>query len=172
LYTDSKCWNPILKNNFMKLLIVKIIVCAVLCLALGTASGFSTIDSITNWYQFLDKPAFNPPNWIFGPVWTLLYLMMGVAVALIWHTPHANQKRALFLFAFQFALNLGWSFLFFNLHVLGIAFVEIIAMLIAIVFTIIEFYKINRKAAIIMIPYLCWVSFASLLNLSIWLLNK
>lgn len=156
----------------MKSLIVKIAICASLCLLLGTASGFSTIDSITNWYQFLNKPSFNPPNWIFGPVWTLLYLIMGIAVALIWHTPHPNQKRALQLFAVQFVLNLGWSFIFFNLRELGIAFVEIIAMLIAIIFTIVAFYKINRKAAFLMIPYLCWVSFASVLNFSIWFLNR
>ncbi|NDP21299.1 MAG: tryptophan-rich sensory protein [Paludibacter sp.] len=156
----------------MKSLIVKIIICASLCVALGTASGFSTIDSITNWYQFLNKPTFNPPNWIFGPVWTLLYLLMGIAVALIWHTPHPDKKRALQLFVAQFVLNLAWSYIFFNLHELGLAFVEIITLLIVIIFTIVAFYKINRKAAFLMIPYLCWVSFASVLNFSIWFLNR
>ena len=156
----------------MKSLTLKIIVCALGCLALGTASGFSTMDSIATWYQYINKPSFNPPNWLFGPVWTVLYLMMGAALALVWHTVHADKKRAYLLFALQFVLNLAWSFLFFNLHALGGAFIEIIAMLIAIILTLIAFYKINKTAAYLLIPYACWVSFASLLNFSIWILNK
>ena len=156
----------------MKSLSFKIIVCAIICLTLGTLSGFSTMHEITNWYQFLIKPSFNPPNWIFGPVWTLLYLMMGVSLGIIWHSTLEGRKKAMQLFAVQFVLNLGWSFLFFNLHMLGIAFVEIIAMLIAIIFTIFAFYKVNKTASFLLIPYLCWVSFASFSNISIWLLNK
>ena len=156
----------------MKSLAVKIIVCAVICLLLGTLSGFSTIDSISSWYQFLNKPFFDPPNWIFGPVWTVLYIIMGVAFALVWHTPHEGRKRALQLFGVQFVLNLCWSFLFFNLHLLGIAYCEIVAMVIAISITIIAFHRVNKTAAFLLIPYLCWVLFATLLNFSIWLLNK
>jgi len=155
-----------------KSLLFKIIVCAIICLTLGTLSGFSTVDSIGNWYQFLIKPSFNPPNWIFGPVWTLLYLMMGVSLGIIWHSTNVGRNKAMLLFGVQFALNLAWSFLFFKLNVLGIAFVEIVTMLIAIVFTIFAFYKINKTAAYLLVPYLCWVSFASILNLSIWILNK
>ncbi len=139
---------------------------------MGTLSGFSTINAITNWYQFLNKPSFNPPNWIFGPVWTVLYLMMGISLGIIWNSTINGRKRAMQLFTVQFVLNLGWSFLFFNLHTLGIAFIEIIAMLIAIIFTIFAFYKINKIAAFLLIPYLFWVTFASILNLSIWFLNK
>jgi len=156
----------------MKSLTVKIIISASICLILGTLSGFSTIDSITNWYQFLNKPSFNTPNWIFGPVWTLLYLMMGISFGIIWHSTNNVQKRAMQLFAVQFVLNLGWSYLFFNLHALSLAYVEILSMIIAIIFTIFAFYKINKTAAILLVPYLCWVLFASFLNLSIWYLNK
>ncbi len=156
----------------MKSLPFRIIVCAIICLTLGTLSGLSTIDAITNWYQFLAKPSFNPPNWIFGPVWTLLYLMMGISLGIIWHSTNNSRKKAMQLFAVQFVLNLGWSFLFFNLHMFGTAYIEIIVMLIAIIFTIFAFYKINKTAAYLLIPYLCWVTFASFLNLSIWVLNK
>jgi len=156
----------------MKTLPFKIVVSAIICLTLGTLSGFSTIDAITNWYQFLIKPSFNPPNWIFGPVWTLLYLMMGISLGIIWYSTLEGHKKAMQLFAVQFVLNLGWSFLFFNLHMLGTAYIEIIAMLIAIIFTIFAFYKVNKTAAYLLIPYLCWVTFASFLNLSIWVLNK
>ncbi len=156
----------------MKTLTVKILVCAVICLTLGTLSGFSTINAISNWYQFLIKPSFNPPNWIFGPVWTLLYLMMGISVGIIWTSTNNGRKRALQLFAVQFVLNLCWSFLFFNLHALSMAYMEILSMIVAIIFTIFAFYKINKTAAILLVPYLCWVLFASFLNLSIWYLNK
>ena len=113
----------------MKTLTVKILVCAVICLTLGTLSGFSTINAISNWYQFLIKPSFNPPNWIFGPVWTLLYLMMGISVGIIWTSTNNGRKRALQLFAVQFVLNLCWSFLFFNLHALSMAYMEILSMM-------------------------------------------
>ncbi|HEY6914004.1 MAG TPA: TspO/MBR family protein [Paludibacter sp.] len=156
----------------MRSLITKIIVCALLCLALGTASSFSTMESISTWYQFLNKPAFNPPNWIFGPVWTILYIMMGISVALVWHTPHADRRKAMIFFAVQFILNLCWSFLFFNLHLPGVAYFEIMAMCISIALTIIAFYKINKTAALLLLPYLCWVLFATILNYSIWILNR
>lgn len=156
----------------MKSLISKIIICSILCLTLGISSGFSTVDSIANWYQFITKPSWNPPNWLFGPVWSLLYLLMGISVALIWHSQDSNKKNAIQLFIIQFALNLGWSFIFFNQHEIGWAFVEILMMLTAIILTILSFYKISKPAAYLLIPYLCWVSFASVLNGTIWFLNK
>lgn len=156
----------------MKSLTSKIILCSLLCLTLGISSGFSTVDSITNWYQFIIKPSWNPPNWLFGPVWSLLYLLMGISVALIWHSQDSNKKNAIQLFIIQFALNLGWSFIFFNQHEIGWAFVEILIMLTAIILTILSFYKISKTAAYLLIPYLCWVSFASVLNGTIWFLNK
>ena len=156
----------------MRSLITKILISAFLCLALGTASSFSTIESITTWYQFLNKPSFNPPNWIFGPVWTVLYITMGVSFALVWHTPHKDRKKAMLIFGVQFALNLCWSFLFFNLQLLGVAYFEIMAMFISIIITILAFYRINKTAALLLIPYLCWVLFATILNYSIWILNR
>ncbi len=156
----------------MKSLTVKILIAATVCLVLGTASGFSTMESISTWYQFLNMPAFNPPNWVFGPVWTILYIMMGAAFALVWHTPHPGRKKALILFIAQFTLNLCWSFLFFNLHLPGLAYFEIAGMAIIITFTILAFYKINKTAAYLLLPYLCWVLFATILNYSIWVLNK
>ena len=150
----------------------KILISTITTLALGIASGFSTIQSITDWYQYLNKPSFNPPNWIFGPVWTILYLMMGIAFAMIWHSRHPQKNKAMLLFAIQFVFNLAWSFLFFNRHLLGIAFIEILLMGCFIALTIISFYKINKLAAYLLIPYLCWVSFAAVLNGAIWFLNK
>lgn len=156
----------------MKSLFVKIIIASLITLTLGIASGFSTIDSIANWYQYINKPSFNPPNWIFGPVWTALYLMMGISFGMIWHSTSNDKNRAMIFFGIQFLLNLGWSFLFFNLHQTGIAFIEIILMWFFILMTILSFYKINKTAAYLLIPYLCWVSFASVLNGAIWYLNK
>ena len=156
----------------MKSLPFKILISTITTLALGIASGFSTIQSITDWYQYLNKPSFNPPNWIFGPVWTILYLMMGIAFAMIWHSRHPQKNKAMLLFAIQFIFNLAWSFLFFNRHLLGIAFIEILLMGCFIALTINSFYKINKLAAYLLIPYLCWVSFAAVLNGAIWFLNK
>ncbi|MEP7254479.1 MAG: TspO/MBR family protein [Ferruginibacter sp.] len=156
----------------MKSLVLKISVCVVLCLALGLLSGFSTVESINNWYRFINKPTWNPPDWLFGPVWTLLYVLMGIAVALVWHTPHQNKKTAIIFFASQLVLNLAWSFIFFNLHAIGWAFTEIMIMLVLIAITIAVFYKISKPAAWLMLPYLIWVSFATVLNGSIWYLNS
>ena len=156
----------------MKSLLVKILISTITTLTLGIASGFSTIQSIKDWYQFLIKPSFNPPNWIFGPVWTILYVMMGISFAMIWHASNIQKNRAILLFTIQFIFNLAWSFLFFNCHLLGIAFVEILLMGYFIVSTIISFYKINKVAAYLLIPYLCWVCFATVLNGTIWFLNK
>ena len=156
----------------MKSLLVKILISTIATLTLGIASGFSTIQSIKDWYQFLIKPSFNPPNWIFGPVWTILYVMMGISFAMIWHASHIQKNRAILLFTIQFIFNLAWSFLFFNCHLLGIAFVEILLMGYFIVSAIISFYKINKVAAYLLIPYLCWVCFATVLNGTIWFLNK
>lgn len=156
----------------MKSLFAKISVCIGICLALGLLSGFSTADSINSWYRFINKPLWNPPNWIFGPMWTLLYILMGIAVALVWHTQYQNKKPALTFFIIQFAFNIAWSFIFFNLHAIGWAFAEIIIMLLLIVFTTAAFFKISKTAAWLMLPYLIWVSFATVLNGTIWYLNS
>jgi tryptophan-rich sensory protein len=156
----------------MKSLFLKISICVLLCLALGLLSGFSTVESINNWYRFINKPTWNPPNWIFGPMWTLLYILMGIAVALIWHAQAQNKKTAIAFFIVQFILNLAWSFIFFKQHAIGWAFAEIIIMLFFISATIVSFYKISKPAAWLMLPYLCWVTFATILNGSILYLNQ
>ncbi len=153
-------------------LFFKAFLCAVLCLILGIASGFSTTDSIQNWYIFINKPSWNPPNWLFGPVWTILYICMGIALGIVWHNKHLLQKKAITLFLIQFVLNLCWSAIFFNFHQIGWAFVEIIIMLVMIVITLYHFYQIKKVAGILLIPYLIWVSFATILNGTIWQLNS
>ncbi len=149
----------------------KITICILICLGLGISSGFSTASSITDWFQYLQKPSWNPPNWLFGPVWTILYTMMGISVAMIWHSKDDGKKAAIIFFMIQFILNLLWSHLFFNIHAMGWAFAEIILMALFIFMTIIYFFKINKNAAYLLVPYLLWVSFASILNYSIWTLN-
>ena len=147
-------------------------ICTSLCLSLGILSGFTTSDSITNWYQFISKPSWNPSSWVFGPVWTILYILMGIAVALIWHSKHKNKRKALLFFMTQFIFNLSWSFIFFNLHLIGWALIEIMIMLVLIFMTSFSFYKINKTSAYLLIPYIIWVSFATVLNATIWYLNR
>lgn len=156
----------------MKSIYFKIFVCTSVCVLLGIASGFSTLESIDNWYKYISKPSWNPPNWLFGPVWTVLYFLMGFALALIWHADKPGKKSAEGLFIIQFALNLTWSFIFFNMHLPGWAFAEIVVMLLFIILTVISFYRINKTAAYLLVPYLLWVSFATVLNGTIWYLNK
>ena len=155
----------------MSKLLPKIIICVIICVGLGAASGFSTADSISGWYQTIQKPSWNPPNWLFAPVWTLLYTLMGISLALIWHSRHVLKKTALFLFVVQFVLNLLWSYIFFGRHEMQLALLEIMLMWIMIFLTIIYFYRINKSAAWLMIPYLLWVSFATFLNYSLYALN-
>jgi len=132
-----------------------------------------TAHSLTYWYSGLVKPAFNPPNWIFGPVWTVLYILMGTALYLVWEKGIKNEqaKTAIWVFGAQLALNFIWSILFFGLRSPLYAFVEIILLWIAIATTIFMFYKIEKRAAYLLIPYICWVTFAAFLNFTIWQLN-
>jgi tryptophan-rich sensory protein len=139
-------------------------------LLVGGISGYFTTQSITTWYVFLTKPTFNPPNYLFGPVWTTLYILMGISFFMI-----VNQAKIhwslIGIFALQLVLNFFWSFIFFNYHMLGLALAEIIFLWLSIFTMIILFYKNNKWAAIINIPYLLWVSFATILNYSIYKLN-
>ena len=152
---------------------LKIILSVVACLLLGGISGIATTSSITGWYTTIRKPSFNPPNWIFGPAWTLLYILTGIAFALIWNagTEKKEVKKAMKLFGLQLILNLIWPFLFFTMQNPAIAFIDIVILLIAINSTIRHFAAINKTAGYLLIPYLLWVSFATLLNGSIWYLN-
>ncbi len=139
-----------------------------------------TSESVSTWYQTIEKPSFSPPNWLFGPVWTTLYVMMGISLFLIWRATSTtflkdrqNRKIAAFIaFGSQLILNVLWSFIFFGLRSPQLAFAEIVILLISIVVTIVIFYKISRLAAVLMMPYAAWVTFASFLNLQIWLLNS
>lgn len=155
---------------------VKIAIAVICCLILGGLSGAVTASEIQGWYLSLNKPSFNPPNWIFGPVWSLLYALMGIAFALFWH--HLSKSgvsifkhKAGILFGIQLVLNLLWSTIFFNLHQIGLALVEMLVLLGFIIFTGVEFYKINRTAGFLLIPYMLWVYFASILTASILYLN-
>jgi tryptophan-rich sensory protein len=143
-----------------------------LCFVLGSSGGLLTINEIPGWYAALQKPSFNPPNWLFGPVWTALYIMMGVAFYLVWRNPpSAGRKKALSAFLVQFALNCAWTPVFFAMHQLGAALVVIVLMWLAILRTIFLFAPFSKTASWLLVPYISWVSFATLLNAAIWWLN-
>ena len=152
--------------------IIKLLISISFPLILGGIAGRHTAGGISEWYQMLNKPSFNPPGWIFGPVWTILYLIMGYSLYLIWNQ-NASKKRniAIMVFLFQQILNFAWSFLFFYYGLIGWALVEIIVLWISIVVMMALFYKIKPQAAYINIPYLLWVSFATILNASFFILN-
>lgn len=150
---------------------IKIIIAIVFCLAVGGISGALTADAIQNWYLTLHKPSWNPPNGVFAPVWTTLYLMMGVSLGIIWSKNHPKTNLAIGLFMVQITLNFFWSLVFFRWQSPQWAFVEIIFMWIAIFLTIRTFYQINKMASYLLIPYILWVSFAAFLNYTIWQLN-
>jgi tryptophan-rich sensory protein len=155
--------------------ISRIAIVVIICLAVGYLSGMVTRASITTWYPTLVKPSFNPPNWIFAPVWTSLYVMMGVAAGFIWNqitTQKAAVTKALQFFTIQLVLNALWSYLFFGLHNLMLATIEVVLLWLMIFETYSQFAKINKTASYLMLPYLAWVSFASVLTASIWWLNK
>ena len=152
---------------------MKLFISIAIPLLVGAIAGFFTASGVDGWYAVANKPSFNPPNWLFAPVWTALYIMMGIALYLVWksESDKAVKQTALTLFAVQLALNFLWSFIFFYAKQPGWAFVDIIAMWVMILLTIISFGKISSTAAWLMVPYICWVSFATLLNFYIWKLN-
>jgi translocator protein len=137
-------------------------------------SLFTTADSLGNWYAGLNKPPFNPPDWVFGPVWTTLYIMMGVAAFLVWRKGLENKPVRIVLVCYivQLALNAIWTPLFFGLHSPLLGLIDIVLLLNAIIVTIFAFFQISRPAALLLIPYLAWVSFATVLNASLYLLNR
>lgn len=124
------------------------------------------------WYQELDKPSWNPPAWVFAPVWSLLYLMMAVAGWLVWRERGRKAVRlALALFVLQLALNAAWSWLFFGLNRPDLAFVEIVVLWLAILATAARFWRVRRAAGALLLPYLAWVGFAGVLNFVLWRMN-
>ncbi|MDH4350872.1 MAG: tryptophan-rich sensory protein [Gemmatimonadota bacterium] len=142
--------------------------------AVGAGSGFLTVGAVREWYPSLVRPSFAPPSWVFGPVWTVLYLMMGLAAYLVWrHRAHEDRVRAaLALFAGQLVLNGLWSVLFFGVRSPGLALVEIVVLWVAIAATLRAFWQINVPAGALLLPYLGWVSFATALNAGFWFLNR
>ena len=145
------------------------IVILALCLAVSAVGGAVTATSVGSWYPLLAKPAFNPPNWIFAPVWTALYFMMAIAAWRVWR--RGGARRALSLFALQLALNLAWSIVFFGMHAVGAALLEILVLLLAILATTVVFWRSDRMAGLLFVPYAAWVAFAAILNAAIWQLN-
>lgn len=157
-----------------KINIVKLAVAIIICELAGIIGSLFTAPKIATWYSALNKPSFNPPSWIFGPVWTALFFLMGVAAYFIWEKL-ASDKRArgaLVIFGVQLALNILWSVLFFGMKNPLYALIEIIVLWVAILASIIAFNKIDKKAAYLLLPYILWVSFAAFLNFSIWRLNR
>jgi len=154
--------------------ILKLILSIVICQGAGFLGSLATTPSIGTWYKTLAKPSFSPPNAVFGPVWITLYLMMAVALFLVWKrgAGAAGVKSALVLFFVQLALNTLWSVLFFGLHQPMWAFFEIVALWIFILLTLIAFWRISLPAGLLLVPYLLWVSFASVLNFALWRLNR
>ncbi len=155
------------RNNFIKLIISLLIPQLA-----GGIGSFFTVGSVKDWYPVLIKPALNPPSWVFGPVWTTLFLLMGYALYLVWVSESGKNKRlAYWAFGVQMFLNMLWSIIFFGLHSPGGALLEMIFLWLAIFGTIIAFAKISKLASWLLVPYILWVSFAGYLNYSIWMLN-
>ena len=156
-------------NKFLKYLLA-----IGICFLAGGIGSLFTVSAIPTWYAGLTKPFFSPPNWLFGPAWTTLYTLMGISVAMIWLKGLKNKKvrDAIVLFGIQLGLNAIWSPVFFGAKNLFVALIIIIFMWIYILKTILAFRKIDKIASYLLYPYIAWVSFASLLNLSVWLLNK
>lgn len=154
--------------------ILKLVLSIAICQGAGLIGTVFTFSSIENWYNLLNQPSFRPPNWLFGPVWTILYTLMGISLYRIW-IKRLRKKEiidALKLFAVHLVLNSTWSIVFFGMHNIPLSLINIIVLLILIVLVIIKFYKIDRRAAFLLLPYLTWVSFATILNYSIFLLNR
>jgi benzodiazapine receptor len=156
-----------------KTLTLKFLISLLLPLSLGAIAGMFTSQSVPEWYATLNRPSFNPPNWIFGPVWTSLYILMGISFFLIWKQEASKvRNRAILIFLLQLLLNFAWSFIFFFFNLIGLALVEIILLWISIVMMLVVFYKIKPVASYINIPYLLWVTFATVLNASYYILNR
>jgi len=175
---------------------VKLLSSVIICELAGTVGAIFTTPAVSSWYKNINKPSFNPPNWIFGPVWTLLFVLMGISLYIVWSkkwepTSKVNYKKVkvwnplsknflsgnwrklniILIFSTQLVLNVLWSVIFFGLHLTGVAFFELLMLWFAIMFTIINFYRVSKIAAYLLIPYILWVSFAGVLNFFIWASN-
>lgn len=175
---------------------IKLIAGILLCELAGIIGSIFTAPAVKEWFQFINKPNFSPPNWLFAPVWTFLYLLMGISLYLVWSknfsvdipekdkekkawnpistklfTGSWREENVAAIFLLQLVLNVLWSVIFFGLKSPGVAFFEIIMLWFAILYMIVNFYRVSKISAYLQIPYILWVSFASILNFSIWMLN-
>jgi len=152
--------------------LLPLLISILIALLAGFIGSLFTTSSISTWYTFINKPLFSPPNWIFAPVWSFLYVLMGISAFLIWQKrDNLKIKLAMIFYGIQLVLNTLWSIIFFGMHNPGLALLEILILWVFISITLIEFYRINKTAGLLFIPYLLWVSFASILNYAIWILN-
>ena len=152
--------------------ITKLAISLLLPLSAGAVAGMFTSQAVPTWYASLNRPSFNPPNWVFGPVWTSLYILLGISFFLVWKEEASKERNlAIKVFSIQMLLNFAWSFIFFYFNLIGVALIEIILLWISIAFMILLFYKIRPFAAYLNIPYLLWVSFATILNAGYYFLN-
>jgi benzodiazapine receptor len=154
--------------------ILQLVVSIVLCQSAGLLGSFFTIPAIPTWYSTLNKPAFSPPNWLFGPVWISLYTLIGVSLFMIWNKAEKGsyRRKALVLFFIQLVLNALWSVFFFGLRSPLAGLIEMAFLWSALALTIYYFFKLSQWAGILLLPYLVWVSFAFILNFSLWILNR
>ncbi len=152
---------------------IKLILCISITELTGAIGSIFTFPSIESWYSTLARPELSPPNWVFGPVWTTLFALMGIAAFLVWKKGlnRKDVRTALGVFAVQLGLNMMWSIIFFNLQSPFWAFMDLIVLWLAIISTMILFYKISKPALWLLVPYILWVSFAGYLNYMIWILN-
>lgn len=145
----------------------------IICFAAAAIGGIVTGPAIDGWYETLEKPSWQPPAWLFGPVWTVLYLLMAIAAWLVWRQAGARAASVpLTLFATQLVLNVAWSWIFFGLQRPGWAVLELIVLWLAIAATALAYYRRSKLAAVLMLPYIAWVTFAGVLNFTIWRLNS
>ena len=154
---------------------VRLVIACGVSLAAGAIGSLAvTGQGFSSWYAAIEKPGFTPPSWVFGPVWTVLYLLMGVAAFLVWQRGLGSRlvRIALVWFLVQLALNAAWTPVFFGLHRIGLAVVVIVLLWAAIVVTMYWFFRVSRPAGMLFVPYLLWVSFATVLNAAIWHLNR
>lgn len=160
--------------------ILKLVLSVAICQGAGLIGTVFTVSSISNWYNLLNQPAFRPPNWLFGPVWTTLYTLMGISFYLIWiklkDSKYNNKAKlirmSLMIFLIHLFFNATWSIIFFGLHNIFLALINILVIWMFIVILITKFWILDKRAAVMLIPYLAWVSFATILNYSIWILNR
>lgn len=154
----------------MKIKFISLMACIIICMIAGAIGSVFTMDAIPTWYATLNKPSWTPPNWVFAPVWTTLYILMGISLYLVLQS-NKKSNNAKKIFWLQLGLNVIWSVLFFGLHSPLLGMICIAALWLAIFFTIKIFYKIDRNASYLLVPYICWVTIASALNFGVLLLN-